>query len=80
MVLRGLQGRDPGLSRGRALAYVLAVAYVLSPLDLAPEILLPLVGVVDDAGVLVWLVGNLLNDVDRAASARTVAGVVVDTS
>lgn len=35
---------------------VLALLYVLSPLDLIPESLLPVVGWLDDAGILVWAV------------------------
>jgi len=37
-----------------------AVAYVLSPIDLAPEILIPLVGVADDAAILLLAVHTLL--------------------
>lgn len=42
-------------SRGRMAAMVLAAVYIISPIDLIPDFLLP-VGIVDDATALGWLV------------------------
>jgi uncharacterized membrane protein YkvA (DUF1232 family) len=60
----------------------LAVLYVVSPLDVLPDVL-PLIGVADDAMVVVWLAGAVLSETgdflawDRAGSTagkRTGAG------
>src|SRR5262245_61672320 len=40
---------------GKVIAMIAAVLYILSPIDIIPDPLLP-VGVVDDAGALAWLV------------------------
>jgi uncharacterized membrane protein YkvA (DUF1232 family) len=37
-----------------------AIVYILSPIDLAPEILLPLLGVADDAAILLLAVHTFL--------------------
>lgn len=54
-----LGGRYDGLSKGRLGLMVLAVLYVLSPIDLIPEAVLPFVGLVDDAALAAWLVAAL---------------------
>lgn len=87
MVAMSLSGRYPGLSRGRLGLMVLALAYVVSPVDLVPEVALLLVGLTDDAVVLAWLAGALLSEVDafldwerggaRAATPDVVPGEVV---
>ncbi|MFN8076895.1 MAG: YkvA family protein [Kineosporiaceae bacterium] len=77
VVSTALRGGDPQLSRWRAMSYLLAALYVLSPVDLAPEVILPVVGLADDAAVLVWLVGNLLRDVDAVLGSRVVEGDVL---
>ena len=38
-----------------------ALAYVISPLDLAPEILIPVLGVADDAAILLMAVHTLIS-------------------
>ena len=55
-----LRGRYDGLSRGRLLLMVLAVVYIVSPVDLVPEMFLTIPGLVDDAAVAAWLVASLL--------------------
>jgi uncharacterized membrane protein YkvA (DUF1232 family) len=45
---------DPRVKKLPRFAVVAAVLYVLSPVDLVPEVILPLVGWLDDA-TLVWL-------------------------
>jgi uncharacterized membrane protein YkvA (DUF1232 family) len=42
-----------------------AVAYVASPIDLVPEAILPVVGAVDDAVVLTWVVRAFFEETDR---------------
>jgi uncharacterized membrane protein YkvA (DUF1232 family) len=54
-----LSGRYDGLSKGRLALMVLAVLYVLSPVDLLPEGFLPLVGLADDAAVAAWIVAAI---------------------
>lgn len=42
-----------------------AVAYVASPIDLVPEAILPVIGAVDDAVVLTWVVRAFFEETDR---------------
>lgn len=55
-----LRGRYDGLSRGRLLLMVLAVFYIVSPIDLLPEAILTIPGLADDAAVAAWLVAALM--------------------
>lgn len=57
-----LTGRYPGVSRGRLGMFLLAVAYLVSPVDLVPELLVPVLGLGDDALLLTWLAGAVLAD------------------
>lgn len=47
-----------GLPATRMATWGFALVYLLSPVDVLPE-LLPVIGVTDDAGVLVWLLTSL---------------------
>lgn len=47
-----------GLPRSRIALWAFAVVYLVSPIDILPE-LLPIIGVTDDAGVAVWLLTSL---------------------
>ena len=58
-------GRYPYLGAGRIAALAMALVYVVSPVDLVPEIFLPLIGVGDDAVVLAWVVGSVLAEAER---------------
>lgn len=60
MLAASLSGRYRGLPVSRALGMAAAAAYVVSPLDLVPEVLVPLGGLVDDTLVLAWLSGAVL--------------------
>lgn len=60
MVAQGLSGRYPYLAKGRIGLVLLALLYVLSPVDLVPELLLPILGLGDDALVVAWLAGTVL--------------------
>lgn len=46
------------LSGGRKALWVVALVYLISPVDVLPE-LLPIIGVADDAGVAVWLLTSV---------------------
>ena len=59
-----LSGRYTGTSRGRLATLAAAVLYVVSPVDLVPEAVLPFIGLADDAMVLSWLVSNLMGTTD----------------
>lgn len=62
MLTASLRGSYRGLPVSRALLMAAAAAYVVSPLDLVPEVLVPLGGLVDDALVLAWLSGAVLSE------------------
>jgi uncharacterized membrane protein YkvA (DUF1232 family) len=42
-----------------------ATAYVVSPVDLAPELLLAVFGLADDAVMIAWLAGSVLSETER---------------
>ncbi len=51
-----LAGNYDGTSRGRLAMMVLALLYIVSPIDLLPEALMTIPGLADDAAVAAWLV------------------------
>ena len=55
-----MSGRYNGLSKGHLLMMVVALLYVVSPIDLVPEALLTIPGLADDAAVAAWLIGSLI--------------------
>ena len=55
--------RDPRVPRGPKLVALFGLGYVLSPIDLLPEILLGPIGLVDDLLVVTAALSLLLNDV-----------------
>lgn len=59
MVRDVMSGRFDGIGRGRLLIMVLAVVYIVSPIDLLPEAVLTIPGLLDDAGIAAWLVAAL---------------------
>jgi uncharacterized membrane protein YkvA (DUF1232 family) len=76
-----LTGRYPVLSRGRLAMLVLAVAYLVSPVDLVPEAVLGPLGLGDDALVAAWLAGAFLVETDRYLSwerSRPLGGFLDD--
>lgn len=76
MSARGLMGRaaayfrDPSVSRWRKLAGLGAVAYVLLPVDVIPD-LVPVFGWLDDLGVLSAAATLVLRDIQRHAQRRS---------
>ena len=88
MVRDVLRGDFDGLSRGRLLMMLLAVLYIVSPVDLLPEAILTIPGLADDAAVAAWLVASLLGatsayrlwengQVSTADDPRVVPGEVI---
>lgn len=55
-------GEYTGVSRGRLFSLLLGMLYVVSPVDVVPELVLPLVGLADDALVLAWLVSAVVGE------------------
>ena len=51
-----LAGDYDGMTRGRLAMMVLALLYIVSPIDLLPEALMTIPGLADDAAVAAWLV------------------------
>lgn len=59
-----------------------ATAYVVSPVDLVPELFLTVFGLVDDAVMVTWLAGSVLAETERfleweSRRASTIPGSVV---
>lgn len=55
-----LSGSYDGLGRGRLAMMLVAVLYIVSPVDLVPEALLTIPGLMDDAAVAGWLIAALM--------------------
>ncbi|QVQ50089.1 DUF1232 domain-containing protein [Spiractinospora alimapuensis] len=53
------------LTKSRILLMILAVGYIVSPIDFIPELIVPILGVVDDIGVAVWLAAAVLGETER---------------
>lgn len=82
MVALVVTGRYREVDLRRVGLAVLGLVYVLSPLDLAPEMFLGLFGVGDDAAVLAWVFGAVLAETGTFLEwehqrRRTVVGEVV---
>jgi uncharacterized membrane protein YkvA (DUF1232 family) len=65
MVGDAVSGRYAALGRGRLALLALALAYLVSPVDLVPEAFVPLLGLADDSVVALWLAGAFLAETDR---------------
>jgi uncharacterized membrane protein YkvA (DUF1232 family) len=55
-----MTGRYDGLGKGRLAMMVVALAYIVSPIDVLPEALLTIPGLMDDAAVAAWLIATLM--------------------
>lgn len=51
-------------SKGKMIAMIAAVIYIISPVDLVPDFLLP-VGIIDDATAFTWLLFAIGQEVSR---------------
>ncbi|GAA5195271.1 hypothetical protein GCM10023322_61630 [Rugosimonospora acidiphila] len=58
-----LTGRYDG--KWRVFSMALAGLYIVSPVDLVPELFFSFFGLVDDSFVAVWLAGALLSETER---------------
>jgi uncharacterized membrane protein YkvA (DUF1232 family) len=78
-MLRGaLTGRYPSLTRGRLGLILLALAYLVSPVDLLPEAFIPLIGLADDGVVALWLGGAFIVETERFLAWERQQPAVVD--
>jgi len=64
LVRATIRGEYVGTPRRRLLGIVGALLYVLSPIDLVPELLLPFLGLGDDALVIGWIAASLINETE----------------
>ena len=78
MVGDAASGRYPHLGRGRLVLFALALAYLVSPVDLVPEALLGLFGLGDDAVLAMWLGGALLVEADRYLGWQRERPTIID--
>jgi Protein of unknown function (DUF1232) len=63
-LVAGAQDRVYRTSKGKIIAMIIAVVYIVSPIDFIPDFLLP-VGVVDDAGAFGWLLFAIGQELSR---------------
>jgi hypothetical protein len=68
-VVAGRQGAGDGTrpyrtSKGKIIAMVIAVIYIVSPIDFIPDVFLP-VGIVDDATAFTWLLYAIGQEMSR---------------
>lgn len=80
-----VKGDYAGTSRRRLLLVVGALVYVVSPVDLVPEMVLPFLGLGDDALVISWIAAALINETEsflrwERDRDRTVRGDVVHSA
>jgi len=68
LVWATFRGEYAGTSRARLVAIVGALLYVVSPVDLIPELVLPLIGLGDDAVVIGWIAVALINETESFLS------------
>lgn len=79
MIAKSWRGEYPELSRFQTLVWLVALVYVISPVDIVPEFL-PLIGITDDIGVGAWLLSTLYAEAgtyvgqQRSASREVDAG------
>lgn len=78
MMARTLSGKYPELTRGRLALLVLAIAYLVSPVDLVPELILGPLGLADDGVVALWLAGAVLVETERYINWERTGPTVID--
>ncbi|MEV0613376.1 YkvA family protein [Nonomuraea sp. NPDC050404] len=64
MVGAVMRGQYEGMGKSKLAMLGLGVVYLVSPIDLVPEFLM-VIGVADDFGVFLWLMGSLLGESGR---------------
>ncbi|WP_237106853.1 YkvA family protein [Nonomuraea sp. MG754425] len=64
MVGAVLRGDYAGMGKGKLGLLGLGVVYLVSPIDVIPDFLM-VIGVADDFGVFLWMIGTLLGESGR---------------
>ena len=64
LVRATLTGRYTGVSKGRLALMLAAAGYIVSPLDMIPEAVIPVLGIADDALVLSWLATRFVEETE----------------
>ena len=64
MVRATLSGDYVGVSKGRLALMLAATGYLIAPIDVLPELFLPVLGLADDALVLSWLATRLVEETE----------------
>jgi uncharacterized membrane protein YkvA (DUF1232 family) len=80
MIAATMRGEYDG--KGRLAMMALAGVYIVSPIDLVPELVLFILGLVDDAAVAIYFAGALMDETERFLEwerqrARTIPGYAV---
>jgi uncharacterized membrane protein YkvA (DUF1232 family) len=76
MIMASMRGEyDGGL---RIAAMAAATVYIVSPIDLLPEVLLPVLGLGDDLVMITWLAGAVLSETERFLTWEGQRARVVD--
>ena len=63
MIAASVRGEYDG--RSRLAMMTVGAFYIVSPIDLMPELFLTVLGLVDDAAVAVWFAGSMLDETER---------------
>jgi uncharacterized membrane protein YkvA (DUF1232 family) len=77
MARGAVTGRYRRLPRRSLIAAVAALIYFLDPLDAIPDFI-PVIGFVDDAAVLAWVVSRVRKDLDEFLAWEAGEGPVID--
>ena len=79
MIRDTFKGRWPGAPKGRVLGGLAGLAYVISPLDFLPEVLLGPFGLGDDLAIAAVSVAALLSSAEDWLDARDAASATGPT-
>ena len=66
--------QDPDVPQSKKIKLLTAIAYFISPIDLLPEAILGPIGYLDDLGVAVYVLNDLINSIDANIVRRNWAG------
>ena len=77
MARASVSGRYRRLPRRSLVAVVAGLIYFLDPLDAIPDVI-PLIGFLDDAAVLAWVIARVRRDLDEFLVWEAGEGPVVD--
>lgn len=78
MLTDTMSGTYREMGRSRLLLWAVALVYLVSPVDVIPEMFLAVLGLGDDAVVAMWLGGSLLVEADRYIGWRRSRPTVVE--